>query len=302
MTTRPLAALTLLLLAACSSIPAPTSDGLPATAPAAGTFRVAVVQLNASQVGDFAAMEQFVQQATSYGAQLVIFPESSVLGWLNPNVFYSAQPIPGYATSQFAAIAQRNNVWIAAGLAEQGQYIAPGVNQAWDSGILVNPLGQLVVHHRKYQVLQNAFATCPTSYPNCQYTQAPVSDIVVVDTPFGRTSVLVCADAYTWDTAALDYLKTLDPQVVIIPWGVGASTQSECGQPDFNATTYAAQAAAYLKSAYVIGANAQGTRPYGRFLPAVYCGNSGYANPDGTVGWVASSTQQLGIFDVPLPN
>ncbi len=267
----------------------------------AATFRVASIQLSPSEIGNFSAMSSLVQKAVASGAQLVIFPESSILGWLNPAVFASAQPIPGGASSLFAVLAQQNNVWIAAGLAEQGAPINGNLHYAWDSGIVVNPSGAIVLHHRKYQVLTNAFGSCPPEFPNCQYTQGQLSDIAVVDSPFGRLSILVCADAYTYNTAALDAVKALDPQVVIVPWGVGAAS-GQCNTPGTNATQYAAEAAAYVGSAYFIGANATGNRPYGRFLPAVYCGNSGYANPNGTIGWQADNTQQIALFDVPLPD
>ncbi len=109
----------------------------------------------------------------------------------------------------------------------------------------------------------------------CNYTAGNLSDITTKNTPFGKTSILVCADAYTYPPAqALGILKQLQPDFVIF-WGITASTQSECGAQGFNATSYAAEAAMYLNNAFVVGSNAVGTRYYGRFLPSVYCGTSG---------------------------
>jgi N-carbamoylputrescine amidase len=125
--------------------------------------------------------------------------------------------------------------------------------------------------------------------------------VTVADTPFGRLGMLVCADAYTYDTSTLDALKALKPELVIIPWGVAAGSTEECGESGFNATGFAAEAAAHLKSAYVVGANAVGSRPFGRFLPSWYCGTSGYATPDGKVGAVADEEQEMAIFDIPIP-
>lgn len=297
-----LLAITLIFAGCATHSPANIEPELDAGPAPAGTFRVVTVQLKSSQVGDFTVINQLIQKAANAGAQLVVLPESSVHGWLNPNVFTDAEPIPGTASTQFSAMARNNNVWIAAGLAEQGASINNGTHYAFDSGILIDPTGEIIIHHRKYQVLKNAFASCPQGFDNCQYSQGPLSDITVVNTPFGRTALLVCADAYTWDTTALAKLKALKPQTVIVPWGVGAATQNECGNDGFNATTYSAAAASFLGSAYVVGANAVGVRPYGRFRPAVYCGNSGYANPDGTVGGESDTMQQFGLFDIPLPS
>lgn len=269
---------------------------------------VGLVQLPTEQVGDFQAMKGLAQQAKNGGAQLVVFPEGSVFGWLNPAVFTQAAPIPGTYSNQFAAIARDVGIWVAAGLAEQGpkagQGAQPNAYQAYDSGILINPQGGIVLHHRKFNVLQNAFdpAACKAilNQDQCAYTAGLLTDITTVQTPFGKTSLLVCSDAYTYGQAeALAALKALRPDFVIVPWGITAGTQAECGTPGFNATGYAAQAAAYLKSAFVVGANAVGPRTYGRYLPSVYCGDSGYADPAGGSQEVSPPTQNLVLLTVP---
>jgi predicted amidohydrolase len=269
---------------------------------------VAMVQLQSSDAGDFGKMKALAQQAKAQGAQLVIFPEGSVFGWLNPAVFTQAAPIPGSYSDQFVSIATSVNIWVAAGLAEKGPKAGPGslpnAYQAYDSGILINPQGQIVLHHRKFNVLKNAFdpASCQAilNKPQCAYTPAPLSDITTVQTPFGKTSLLVCSDAYTYPPAsALSTLKALAPEFVIVPWGITAGQQAQCGTSGFNATGYASEAAAYLKSAFVVGANAVGPRNYGRFLPSVYCGDSGYAAPTGQSVETSQPTQELVLLTIP---
>ncbi len=265
--------------------------GLMAAPLAAGAqTTVGLVQLPSQDVGNFQVMTTLAQQAKNQGAQLVIFPEGSVFGWLNPAVFTQAAPIPGIYSDKFAAIAKSVNIWVAAGLAEKGPKAGPGSQpdayQAYDSGILINPQGQLVLHHRKYNVLQNAFdpAACQSilGQSQCAYTPGSLSDITTVQTPFGSTSLLVCSDAYTYPPAsALNALKALSPGFVIVPWGITAGEQSQCGTSGYNATGYASEAAAYLKTPFVVGANATGPRTYGKYLPSVYCGASGYATPTG---------------------
>ncbi len=270
------------------------------------TVRIATIQLDSSLVGNYEELTALAVQAKEQGAELVIFPEASAFGWLNPAVFTESEPIPGSVAANFQTLAQNAGVWVATGLAEESpeQSTQPDAHGAYDSGLLINPTGEIVIHHRKYAVLQNAFdeATCQEYFgtPGCSYTQGSLDDITVVDTPFGPTALIVCADAYTYDPTVLNRLKELKPTFVIVPWGVAASAQAECGTSGFNATEFAAQAAAVIETAYVVGANAIGDRPYGRYLPSVYCGNSGYANPDGTIGGVADTTQPIAFFDVPI--
>lgn len=254
------------------------------------TKTVVAIQLSTADAGNFEKMRELVKNAKSHGAELVIFPEESVFGWLNPDVFFEAAPIPGKYSDAFAAIAKDEHVWLAAGLAEQGPEAGPGsqkdAHQAYNSGILINPDGQIVLHHRQFNVVKNSFdpSACQhiLNQKECNYISGHLSDIHTVDTPFGSTSILVCADAYTYpSTQVLDKLKELEPDFVIIFWGITASTKSECGTQGFNATEYAQKVAIYLNSAVVVGANATGARCHGRFLPSVYCGTSGGSTASG---------------------
>jgi len=274
------------------------------------SFKIAAVQLQASDVGNFDKMKLLASAAKQQGAQLVIFPESSVFGWLNPAVFTEAEPIPGKFSDQFSSIAKSVNIWVAAGIEERcpkaGLGSLPNAYQAYDSGILVNPQGELVLHHRKYNVLKNAFNPddCKKilGQDQCSYTEGSLSDITTVQTPFGKTSLMVCADAYIpseYNTGlALKALKALAPKFVIVPWGITAGTQSECGTSGFNATGFASQAASFLKSAFVVGANGVGPRIYGKYLPSVYCGTSGYADPTGRSVEATNPTAELTLFTI----
>ncbi len=278
------------------------------TLPIQAQSTVALVQLPSEQVGNFDAMLGYARQAKEQGAELIVFPEGSVFGWLNPAVFTKAAPIPGVYSDKFAAIAKTANIWVAAGLAEKGPKAGegsqPDAYEAYDSGILINPQGELVLHHRKYNVLKNAFdpESCMKilGLPGCGYTAGPLSDVVTTQTPFGKTALLVCSDAYTYEPAtALAKLKELKPNFVIVPWGITAGTKDQCGKPGFNATGYASQAASYLKSAWVVGANAVGPRVYGRYLPSVYCGDSGYAAPTGDSVEAPNPTAPLVLIQIP---
>lgn len=281
---------------------------LVAYGPARADQKVALAQLPSENVGDFSAMRLLAQQAKDQGATLVIFPEGAVFGWLNPAVFTQAAPIPGIYSDKFGEIAKGVGIWVAAGLAEKGPKAGPGslpnAYQAYDAGILIDPAGDIVLHHRKFNVLENAFDpdACKAilNQTACAYTTGPLSDITTVQTPFGKTALLVCSDAYTYSPAtALATLKALVPEFVIVPWGITAGKKAECGTPGFNATGYASDAAAYLKTAFVVGSNVVGPRNYGRFLPSVYCGDSGYATPTGEGVEVSQPTQTLTVVTIP---
>lgn len=266
-------------------------------------FCVAVVQLVTSEVGDFRKMDSFAFAAKRKGANLVVFPEESVFGWLNPAAFTRALPIPGKYSEAFARIAKKNHIWVSTGIAEKGPRIDSIYYEAYDASILINPYGNIVYHYRQHNVIKNAFDSCPPGYgtPFCSYKPGKLSEVKVVLTPFGRTSTVVCADAYTFDTSVLSALKQQKPYLVIVNWGITDTSASACGQPFSNATQYAVEAAKFLQTAYVIGANAVGDRNYGRFLPSYYCGTSGFATPSGQVGGTSSTTERMHLFYIPYP-
>lgn len=109
----------------------------------------------------------------------------------------------------------------------------------------------------------------------------------------------MCDDAYTYTTEVLDKVKLLKPNFVVVSWGIGAGTPTDCGGDGFNATGYAEKAANYLGSGIVVGANDVGPRNYGRFLPSVYCGTSGFANANGKKAEAINPIQELVLFDLP---
>lgn len=268
---------------------------------------VASVQLQSTEVGNFVKMRALVKQAKAQGADLVIFPEDSVFGWLNPEVFTKATPIPGEYSDKFVSIAKEEHIWLAAGLGEQGPKAGSGAHedahQVYNAAILINPDGQIVLHHRQFSVVRNAFLpeACKRilNQDQCSYIPGKLSDIKVVNTVFGGTAILVCSDAYTYSPAeALDALRQQQSDFVIVSWGIAASTQNECGMSGFNATEYALKAATYLKSAFVVGANGVGSRIYGRFLPSVYCGTSGYATSTGQSTGATQPLAELVFFRI----
>lgn len=268
------------------------------------SVRVAVVQLSSAKVGDFGLMLADARRAKAAGAQMIVFPETADMGWLNPRAFFDAAPIPGLISDKFVEIARVANIWVITGLAERGRQIAtqPATYEVYDSAVMINPTGAIVLHHRQFNVLKNAFNSCPAALgtQGCSYSPGSLSETKVADTPFGIVGLLVCADAYTYDTASLDALKPYHPNLVVIPWGITASSLGECGKDGFNATGYATRAAAHLQTAYVVGANATDERPYGRFLPSWYCGTSGFAKPNGEVGGVMNTQDDMGLFDIPI--
>src|SRR5690348_8821690 len=60
--------------------------------------RLAICQIlviDSDREGNFRRIEYALEQASAQHAQIAVFPESSILGWENPDAHRMAAPIPG---------------------------------------------------------------------------------------------------------------------------------------------------------------------------------------------------------------
>jgi len=173
------------------------------------TVRLAVCQIlviDGDREGNFRRIEYALDGAEAQGAQIAVFPESSILGWENPEAHRMAAPIPGADSDRIAALARKHGIMIAIGLDEKDG------DKLYDSAILVDKSGKLLWKHRKINVLPELM-TPP-------YSQGKPEEIGVVETEFGRLAVLICADTFT--DAFLDRLKALKPDLMLVPYGWAA--------------------------------------------------------------------------------
>lgn len=165
-----------------------------------------ILVIDSDRDGNFRRIEYALDQAEAQHADIAIFPESSILGWENPDAHRMAAPIPGADSDRIAALAQKHHIMIAIGLDEKDG------DKLYDSAILVDKSGKLLWKHRKINVLPELM-TPP-------YSQGKPDDIGVVDTEFGRIAVLICAD--TFIDPLVSRLKQLKPDLMLVPYGWAA--------------------------------------------------------------------------------
>ncbi len=182
---------------------------LPARSATPKSVRLAICQIlviDSDREGNFRRIEYALEGAQAQHADIAIFPESSILGWENPDAHTMAAPIPGTDSNRIAALAQKYHLMIAIGLDEKdGDHL-------YDSAILIDKTGKLLWKHRKINVLPELM-TPP-------YSQGRPEDIGVVGTEFGRIAVLICADTFT--DAFVERMKTLKPDLMLVPYGWAA--------------------------------------------------------------------------------
>jgi len=176
------------------------------------TVKVAICQIlviDSDREGNFRRIEYALSDAKSQGAQIAAFPESSILGWENPEAHRFAEPIPGADSQRIQDLAKKYGLMIAIGLDEKAG------DRLYDSAILVDRTGKLLWKHRKINVL-SWLMTPP-------YSQGDPSEINVVETEFGRIAFLICADTFTDEF--FQHIRDLKPDFMIVPYGWAAKPE-----------------------------------------------------------------------------
>lgn len=170
------------------------------------TARVAVCQilsLDGDPEGNFRRIEYALEDAAKDRADLAVFPETIIHGWVNPQAHDLADPIPGPTSDRLAALARRHEMMIAAGLAEKAGTLL------YDSAVLMDRDGSILLKHRKINTIGNAM------HP--PYSRGRIEDVKVADTRLGRIGIIICADMFKKEIVAA--VGRQRPDLLLLPNG-----------------------------------------------------------------------------------
>lgn len=149
-----------------------------------------------------------IAQAAHQGAQVALLPEALDLGWTHPAARAQAGEIPdGPACSLLREAARRHRLYVCAGLVER----TPG--QPFNAAVLIDPVGEVVLHHRKLNELELAHDT-----------YALGDRLQVVATEWGKIGLMICADAFARGQVVSRTLGLMGADLILSPcaWAVPA--------------------------------------------------------------------------------
>ena len=179
-------------------------------------FKLAMIQMEVRGGELERNLEQALKQiaeAASQGAEVILLPECLDLGWTHPSSQTLAEPIPeGRPCQRLAEAAQKHEVYICSGLTEkQGEKI-------YNSAVLINPQGELLLKHRKLNELEIGHA---------YYAQG--DGLQVAQTEFGTIGVMICADGFATGQVISRSLCYMGADVILSPcaWARPADHDNE---------------------------------------------------------------------------
>lgn len=271
--------LTALSLVACAASPIEDRCGEAPDAILIGVCQLRCV--DGDREGNLERIGGAVRSAAEAGAEIACFPETAILGWVNPEAHELADSIPGATTDRLAALARENDIMLAIGLAERaGECLH-------DSAILIDRDGSLLLKHRKVNILSELM--------DPPYTPGAIEQENVVDTTLGRIGMLICADSFEEEVVAAMARK--EPDLLVVPYGWAAS---ENAWPDHGEQLEAW--VTYLGRTVgcpVVGVDVVGEITHGPWTGKTYGGQSLISDAEGRVIVVLADREEQ-VLVVPV--
>ena len=157
-------------------------------------FRIAVVQMNCplgKNAESMARHAEYVARASDERADLVMFPEQSISGhWADAGYNAAAESVPdGPSTQRLIELAANHGLFIAAGIGESA------AGAVYNSYVIVGPEGFVGLQRKVHPSGDEYF-----------YYRAG-GGFEVIDLPFARVGVNICADGSYPESARVVALK-----------------------------------------------------------------------------------------------
>lgn len=178
-------------------------------APTPCGVKLALVQMRVeggAKDANLSRAERFISEAAVAGADVVLLPEALNLGWTHRSARTLADEIPGgESCERLRTAAKRHAVFVCAGVIERAGA------RLFNSAVLFDPAGGLLLHHRKLNELEIAHDL-----------YAAGDRLGVAATRVGTFGLMICADGFAPGQTVSRALALMGADVILSPcaWAV----------------------------------------------------------------------------------
>jgi predicted amidohydrolase len=152
-------------------------------------IKLALAQINSRRENKQANLQRYEEltlKAKEQGAELIIFPEMSLTGYVVKDQIYElAEPIPGPSVEKVEGLAKKTGMYIIFGMPEVSEKTKATL---YNSAVLVGPDGYIGKYHKMYLPTHSVFEE--KRYFRSGYQPA------VFDTPIGKIGLTICYDVF----------------------------------------------------------------------------------------------------------
>ena len=165
-----------------------------------GDFKIALAQIEckrADKTENLRRIEQTAVKARKQGAELIVFPELSLTGYVVRDEIYElAEPIPGPATETVEKIAQKTKTYIVFGMPELSRKAQATIH---NTAVLVGPKGLVGKYQKMYLPTHSTFEEKRYFRPGYQ--------AATFDTRLGKIGLIICYDIFFPEVSRLTRLE-----------------------------------------------------------------------------------------------
>ena len=173
-----------------------------------GKIKLALAQISSkreNKKANLQKIEEFTVKAREQAADLVIFPELSLTGYVVKDQIYElAETIPGPSTKKIEAIAKKTGVHIIFGMPELSEKTKATI---FNTAVLVGPKGLIGKYRKRYLPTHSVFEEKRYFRPGDQ--------TAAFTTPLGKIGLCICYDLFFPEVCRLTRLKGAQLIVVI---------------------------------------------------------------------------------------
>jgi len=168
---------------------------------------LAVPQITSDININFELVKNMFSEAANNGAEFILFPEAVFTG-LNNNDSYEHDrkltiSVNDIKINELCDLTRENKTWLCFGFLENE------FGCIYDSALLINPAGEKVIHYRRINPQWRAANLSINHY-------AEGNNIPSIDTPLGKTSIIICGDLF--DENVLSLLHEQKPRLLLFPF------------------------------------------------------------------------------------
>lgn len=206
---------------------------------------------------NFDRAKKMVVKASQEGADLIILPETIDFTWTHPSAYEEALPIPGEYSNTLCDWAREFDIYICVGLTERKTD-----DKLYNTALLINDKGEILIKFHKINLIK------------VEQPYYEVGDILkVVDSPWGKIGLNICADNYRDSVHIGKTLGSMGARIILSPssWTVDHSI-SEIDEPyhdkwvtplSYIAQMYNALVVSTTSVGYIVGGPYEGKKMVG---------------------------------------
>jgi predicted amidohydrolase len=145
--------------------------------------------------------KKMIVKAKDYGADLIVLPETIDFTWTHPSAFEEALPIPGAYSDRICKWAKDFAIYICVGLTEK----RPD-GKLFNTALLIDDKGEILIKYHKINLIE------------VEQPYYEVGDILrVVDSPWGKIGINICADNYRESVHIGKTLGAMGARIILSP-------------------------------------------------------------------------------------